>query len=217
MRGNRIALRLPTREQVAGWLAGQGLAASPGLADKIAGYLELLAQWNRGVSLTAIRAPELILERHFGEAFFAVKAVPILAGNLLDIGSGAGFPAIPAKLLVPPLAVTLIESNRKKCAFLKELVQQLKLTDVRVVRERFEDLRAEEFSGDFITCRAVGQFESLLEWSRRALKSNGQIVLWLGERTSNRIMSEQGWIWREAMPIPNSRERVLLVGKPRFA
>jgi 16S rRNA (guanine527-N7)-methyltransferase len=212
----RIAIRIPTRNDIAAWLAGQDLAASPTLPDKMAAYLELLARWNRRISLTAIREPEAILARHFGEAFFAVKTVPIIPGKLVDIGSGAGFPAIPAKLVVPGLAVTLVESNRKKCAFLKELVQRLELTDVRVVAERFENLRPEEFSADFITSRAVGQFESILDWSRKALRSQGQIIFWVGREAASRIQQEAGWIWRESIPVPGSRETLLLVGRPRL-
>jgi 16S rRNA (guanine527-N7)-methyltransferase len=214
MKKTRIALRIPTREQIAAWLARQDPGPAPGLQEKIAAYLELLARWNQEISLTAIREPELILERHFGEAFFAVKTVPIVAGALVDIGSGAGFPAIAIELLVPGLAVTLVESNRKKCAFLKELAQRLELVNVRVVAERFESLQPEGFPADFITCRAVGQFEGLLAWSRQSLKPHGKLVLWLGEKDAGRISREKGWSWRAPLLIPNSRERLLLTGKP---
>jgi 16S rRNA (guanine527-N7)-methyltransferase len=214
MRGKRIALRIPSADEIAARLARDRLAPYPETAAVVRRYLELLARWNEKISLTAIREPEAILERHLGEAFFAVRAVPITAGKLVDIGSGGGFPSIPIKLVVPGLSVTLVESNRRKCAFLKEVVQQLGLAQIDVRNARFEELRAEEFAADYLTCRAIGQFEALLPWARRALRPDGQFVLWLGEKDAERTSRERGWAWLPFAKIPSSKERVILVGRP---
>jgi len=202
-------------EQIADWLAGQNLAQAANLSEKISEYLQLLARWNQKIRLTAIHEPDELLERHFGEAFLAARAVPITAGILVDIGSGAGFPAVPIKLVIPAISVALIEANHKKCAFLKDLVQRLELKGVQVVQARIEDLPPRQFSSDIITARAVGQFAAVLEWSHQALRPNGSLVLWLGGKAADPIQFEKDWEWRSPIPIPESRERFILIGAPR--
>ncbi len=209
-----IAIRIPSTAAIAARLARDGLASAGTLAETLRRYLELLARWNRKIRLTAIREPEEILERHLGEAFFAVRAVPISPGKLVDIGSGAGFPAIPIKLVVPQMDVTLVESNRRKCAFLKEVILQLGLKGISVRNTRFEELRPDEISADYITCRAVGQFETLIEWAKNTLIAGGRLVLWLGRDDARRISLKRGWTWEKAIELPNSKQRVLLVGRP---
>src|SRR6476660_7599438 len=97
-------------------------------------YVDLLLRWNDRVNLTAIRAPEEIVTRHFGESIFAARQLfplpEVEAGRtaqVIDIGSGAGFPGLPAKVWAPHIHLTLIESNQKKATFLLEVVRHLGL------------------------------------------------------------------------------------------
>jgi 16S rRNA G527 N7-methylase RsmG len=106
--------------------------------EQIQTYLSLLLVWNKKISLTALEDPREIIQMHFGESFAAINLGPI-SGRLADVGTGAGFPGLPLKLISPSIHVTLIEPNQKKCAFLHELVRNLKLTDVEIFRGRFED------------------------------------------------------------------------------
>ena len=97
---------------------------TPGLLEQLQIYLDLLLRWNARVNLTAVRDPETIVTRHFGESLFAARI--LLRGGsegvtLADVGSGAGFPGIPMKLFAPALQLTLIESHNKKAAFLREV------------------------------------------------------------------------------------------------
>src|SRR5271157_1852567 len=114
---------------------------SPALLAQLQRYLDLLLRWNARVNLTAVRNPEEIVTRHFGESLFAAR---ILLGNrrrfasLADIGSGAGFPGIPIKLLAPELALTLIESHSKKAVFLREVIRTLQLDRAEVFGGRAE-------------------------------------------------------------------------------
>src|SRR5271155_4420811 len=84
-------------------------------------YMKLLLAWNDKINLTAIRDPLEILHRHFCESMFGAVAVPVEFGRLADIGSGAGFPGIPMKILRPELELILVESNIKKGTFLAEV------------------------------------------------------------------------------------------------
>ena len=100
-----------------------------GLYQQLSAYLDLLLKWNARTNLTAIREPEEIVRRHFGESLFAGTAARRSAlrrdASLLDFGSGAGFPGLPIQLLLPDLRVTLAESQGKKASFLREAVRTL--------------------------------------------------------------------------------------------
>src|SRR5271154_4718966 len=91
-------------------------------------YLDLLLKWNARTNLTAIRDPEEIVRRHFGESLFAARHLAPDTTTLLDFGSGAGFPGLPIALLRPGIPVTLAESQNKKATFLREVVRNLNLS-----------------------------------------------------------------------------------------
>ena len=123
-------------------------------------YLDLLLKWNARVNLTAIREPELIVTRHFGESLFLASHVPLSVRTLLDLGSGAGFPGVPCQLLRPDLAVTLAESQNKKAAFLQEVVRALELPTL-VHADRAESLVGTH-RFDLVTLRAVDKMDAAL-------------------------------------------------------
>src|SRR5450755_4300804 len=100
-----------------------GVALSSAMAVAIRKYIDLLLVWNEKISLTAITSEIDILRYHFGESLFALGAIPINSGRLADLGTGAGFPGLALKIASPSMELTLIESNRKKCAFLGEIVR----------------------------------------------------------------------------------------------
>jgi len=176
-------------------------------------YLSMLIIWNQKLSLTALTDPQEILRRHFGESLFALRALPISIGRLADVGSGAGFPGLALKVGRPELDVVLIEPNSKKTVFLAEVSRVLGVS-IQIKRGRFEELAAEERTFDFITARALGDPHSLLKWSFGALKEDGLVVLWLGRQGAEELFATTAWAWRKPIPIPESRRRVLLVGKP---
>lgn len=98
------------------------------LIPALGAYLDLLLRWNEKTNLTAVRSPDEIVRRHFGESLFAGRVLEKLsahAGTLLDFGSGAGFPGVPIQLLLPSWKITLAESQGKKVAFLRETVRVL--------------------------------------------------------------------------------------------
>src|SRR6266851_4751312 len=167
-------------EAIAQALALFNVAFTPALAESVRKYTDLLLLWNHKVNLTSITNPREVLARHFGESLFAASAVPIPTGRLADVGSGAGFPGLALKLLVPDLEVFLIESVMKKATFLLEVVRQLNLTGVKVVVSRYEDLRDTLAPLDFICARALGDHGQLLDWARYNLNLAGKVVLWLG-------------------------------------
>ena len=99
--------------------------------EQFLGYLDLLLKWNRKMNLTALRTPAEIISRHFLDSLALLPYLPE-TGRLLDIGSGAGFPGLPVKIVRPGLTVDLVEATAKKVSFLKEAIRRLGLSGVEV-------------------------------------------------------------------------------------
>jgi 16S rRNA (guanine527-N7)-methyltransferase len=143
---------------------------------------------------------------------FAASVIANRNGRLADVGSGAGFPGIPLKLVIPALELVLIESNAKKAAFLAEAIRELSLERTEIYRGRFEDFRAEGPNFDFITARAIGRHEELINWARGAIKTGGSLALWLGADDAARVSLNKTWQWRKPAQIPGSHSRTILIG-----
>jgi 16S rRNA (guanine527-N7)-methyltransferase len=181
--------------------------------SKVRQYVRLLLKWNRVMSLTTITDPIEIVSRHFGESMFGATIIPVENCRLADVGTGAGFPGLALKIFRPKIQVKLIESNKKKIAFLSEVIRDLELTEVEILATRFEDMRPEELSADVVTARAVGGFSELLDWSGRALSSRGHVLLWVGGEDITMITNSKGWTWSPPVRIPESQRRFILVGQ----
>ena len=177
-------------------------------------YVSLLLRWNQKISLTTVVDPLKILRFHFGESFFAACSVPLEKGRLADVGSGSGFPGLALGIVLPDMSITLIESNSKKAAFLAELARVLKLR-LDVIRQRFQEIPAKLGRFDYVTARALGDYEDLLAWAHGRINNTGGIILWLGEDEGARISAEPSFIWRKPLLIPGSTRRFILVGAPR--
>lgn len=203
-----------SNEHISQILDPYGFVPSNSFIDGMRTYISLLLRWNQRISLTTVTDPVEITKFHFGESLFALSAVPIGAGRLADVGSGAGFPGLPLAMENVKLHVTQIESNTKKATFLAEVVRELNLTNVQVLRGRMEELPREPSGFDFITARALGHHEKLLKWSAGRLSGLGKVVMWLGEADSKRLSKEPGWQWATAVRIQDSERRYLLVGSP---
>ena len=190
-----------------------GVSLSANQLAMVREYVLLLLKWNQSISLTTVTDPDEILSRHFGESMFAAKIRPVENCRLADVGTGPGFPGLPLKIAVPSLKLVLIESNKKKYAFLAEIVRTLGLKDVEILAERFEQIRPATLSVDLITARALGEFKELLRWSAAALVPAGNLMLWLGAEDATRLAGNPDWIWEPAVRIPESQQRFLLVGR----
>jgi 16S rRNA (guanine527-N7)-methyltransferase len=184
--------------------------------NAVQAYLDLLLRWNAKLNLTAIRDPEEIVTRHFGESLFAAKQL-FPAGDsrvtAIDIGSGAGFPGLPIKLWCPSLNMTLIESNHRKATFLREVVRTLNLSSVLVLTERAERV---SLNADLVTFRAVERFERILPIAFSLVKLQGEIAILVGSEQVGLAQSTLTTIdWKAPTPIPLSKSRTLLVGSRR--
>ena len=176
-------------------------------------YLDLLLKWNSKMNLTAVREPEQIVRRHFGESLFAASLIASScaeAKSLMDVGSGAGFPGIPIKIVLPHLEVTLIESQQKKATFLREVIRSLKLADIQVANARAEEL---DSTADVVTLRAVESFEQILPTAERLLRSKGTLALLIGNAQVDKAASLlSNFRCETPHAIPESDRRVVLMG-----
>jgi 16S rRNA (guanine527-N7)-methyltransferase len=213
----RIRTAALSKQGVLSALLPFGVSPSPPQVDAILRYLSLLMLWNEKVGLTTLSDPEEIVTRHFGESLFSTRFVPLERGRLADIGSGGGFPGLAIKLICPELEVFLVESNKKKAAFLAEAIRTLKADRATVIAERFENWRPEAGSLDFIASRALGHYPFLTHWAQETLKPDGKLILWLGDDESSRLQMKAGWRWRVPERIPMSHRRQLLVGCPQLS
>lgn len=191
----------------------------------ISTYIDLLLRWNARINLTAIRDPEEIVTRHFGESLFAARhlfratarvetgALPVSLGRirLADVGSGAGFPGVPIKLWAPEISLTLIESNQKKAVFLREVCRKLGLRDVDIENVRAETVSPAAF--DVVMLRAVEHFTDALAVVANLVRPSGRLVLLISSTQVQSAKSALGkFHWGDANPIPMSESRLLLIG-----
>jgi 16S rRNA (guanine527-N7)-methyltransferase len=188
------------------------IAISDDQIVQIQQYMKILQHWNEKLNLTAIRDPLEILYRHFCECMYAAVAIPGDFGRLADIGSGAGFPGIPLKIMRPEMELFLVESNIKKGTFLAEVVRELELANARVLISRYEELSEELAPLDYVCSRAVGEFGPFLTWAASEHLSARRTLLWIGGRDLDEVRKSELWDWQEPIAVPQSLRRYLLVG-----
>lgn len=158
----------------------------------LASFGDLVIETNQVMNLTAITEKDQIVEKHFLDAY---SLVPVIRGlglekeQLIDLGSGAGFPGIPLAIFLPEMEITLLESMEKRCVFLRKVVDTLSLTNVKVCCDRAENWgRSEKRSGyGLVTARAVSSFRVLLEYALPLLKKEGYFFAYKGAKAEEEI------------------------------
>jgi 16S rRNA (guanine527-N7)-methyltransferase len=148
-------------------------------------YRQLLLEWNERINLTAITDPAAIQVRHFLDSLTCALATGDLNGqSLVDVGTGAGFPGLPLKILYPAMKLALVESVAKKSHFLDAVVNQLGLSDVTMISERAETIgqnTAHRGRYDWAVARAVAEMRVLVEYLLPLSRLGGHILAQKGE------------------------------------
>ncbi|MBO4871991.1 MAG: 16S rRNA (guanine(527)-N(7))-methyltransferase RsmG [Lachnospiraceae bacterium] len=168
------------REYLEKAFAGLGIRLDSGQILAFERYTELLLSWNEKINLTAITDPQDIVIKHFADSCGPLgKEILGTEGRLADIGTGAGFPGIPLKILCPDLEIVLMDSLKKRIGFLETVIDELSLKGIRAVHGRAEDLaRTKEFREQFdlVTARAVAQLPVLAEYCLPFVKVGGSFL-----------------------------------------
>ena len=143
-------------------------------------YQQELLDWNTRMNLTAITEPEEVLIRHFLDSLSLLHVYDQPLTRLLDIGSGAGFPGLPLKIMRPNWSVVLLEATGKKVTFLRHIIETLQLQDIVALQGRAEELAHQSdyrATFDVVTARAVASLPTLLEYAAPFCRVGGQIIL----------------------------------------
>jgi 16S rRNA (guanine527-N7)-methyltransferase len=176
-------------------------------------FSALLLKWNAHMNLTAVRNPDEVITRHFGESLFAARHLfpnPATQQTAIDVGSGAGFPGIPLKIWEPKLHLTLVEANQRKSVFLREVVRALDLSAVSVFADRAERLSDQ---AELVILRAVERFEKVLSVAIKLVAQNGRIALLIGNDQIQAARLALGKVkWQDPLPLPLSKSSTLLIG-----
>jgi 16S rRNA (guanine527-N7)-methyltransferase len=145
------------------------------------------------MNLTSIVDPEEISSKHFIDSLTLIKTIRFGNQTILDVGSGAGFPALPLKIVFPNLQVTLIDSTRKKIDFLKRLTNRLDLRDVTLIHGRVEEHPNHEFY-DLVVARAVAKLAILAELCLPFVKVGGQFIAMKSSHYEDELQEAAGGI-----------------------
>lgn len=167
-------------------LAEKGIQLTDKQIGQFARYCELLQEWNQKINLTAIDDREGIYLKHFWDSLTLTDGTHFSqVHTICDVGSGAGFPSLPLKIVFPHLKVTIIDSLNKRIRFLDLLVKELELENVSLLHGRAEDFGQQDAyraSFDLVTARAVARLTILAEYCLPLVKKEGLFIAMKGER-----------------------------------
>nr|WP_319394072.1 16S rRNA (guanine(527)-N(7))-methyltransferase RsmG [uncultured Desulfobacter sp.] len=169
-----------------------GVDLSPDQTGLLAAHARELQLWNAKMNLTAIKDVRLVAYKHFVDALAAAQFLERPA-RIMDVGSGAGFPAVPMKVLCPNLKVTMVDAVRKKVSFLNHVVRTLKLDNIRAVHARVEDLArdSEHFQNyDAVTARGFADLGKLAGLAGPMLAPGGRIYALKGDHAFEEMTPE---------------------------
>lgn len=183
-------------------------ALSADQISQLVTHYDMICRWNKRINLTRIISPRDAARLHYAESLFGAQFV--VERTILDIGSGAGFPAIPLAVIKPEVRVTALEANHKKALFLVEARDALRLANFEVVTARLEEF---DWAGyELLTSRALDKAEAVLPLVINQMSSNQRLMLYCGPDLIAKLQRESSVACKvETNPIPFSESRVLAI------
>lgn len=192
-----------------GSLSQWNISLSDSQLDSFEKYFKLLVEWNEKMNLTAITDRDDVYLKHFLDSLSLVKYIESdsrynscpfdeLQFSLIDVGTGAGFPGIPLKILFPSANIVLMDSLNKRIGFLNEVISELALSDISAVHSRAEDLaRNPEYREkfDFCVSRAVANLSTLSEYCLPFVKVGGSFIPYKSDSISDELLSAKNAVF----------------------
>ncbi len=192
-----------------------GIVLTKEQLEAFAAYHQLLLDWNRRMNLISRADESRIVTHHFLDSLTPVPHLHWPEGiQLLDLGSGAGFPGVPIKIIRPQVSLTLLDSRRKRTLFLKKLVSLLALRSVSVICERAETLHCQEqYLGrfDLATARSVAPLSQLLPLALPFLKKGGKLIVYKGPDESPDRLNVDTPVSLTEIPVQFPKPRILVI------
>ncbi|SFE63498.1 16S rRNA (guanine(527)-N(7))-methyltransferase RsmG [Alteribacillus iranensis] len=209
------------------WLKKEGITLTEDQMNQFDRYYQLLIEWNNKMNLTSITEEDEVYEKHFYDSLTASFAYSFHdAARVVDIGAGAGFPSLPINICFPHLHIVIIDSLKKRIAFLEELVRELQLKNVTLLHGRAEDYgrdRNHRDSYDVAIARAVARMPVLTELCTPFVKTGGVFLAMKGasgieeQKEANKAIQALQCKWEEPyaskLPNENSKRYILTVKK----
>jgi 16S rRNA (guanine527-N7)-methyltransferase len=153
-------------------------------------YLSELKKWNKAYNLTGLKEDKDIIIKHFFDSLLYLKALPDGEIKVADIGTGAGFPGIPIKIIRPEIDIYLIEPSRKKSAFLRHIIRQLRLKKTEVIEKRIEEIRLNQELAELVdvaVTRALFSIKDFMKKASHIVKEGGILILNKGPKVDEEL------------------------------
>jgi 16S rRNA (guanine527-N7)-methyltransferase len=187
----------------------------PDLAKKLKKYWDLLNHWNKRINLTSLVNEDKAIDRLIIEPLIAASHIGKDAKYFIDIGSGAGSPAIPINLVYPNMKMCMVESRSRKAAFLSEAIRELSLSNARVENCRYEELLPRQVTKNsawLLTIRALKLSPAVLKHLGNFIRPGGQIFVFTSDKFSGiSKMLEQPFSQQATFPLVESLKSHLVV------
>lgn len=170
-----------------------GIEVNENQIEMFYNYMNLLIEWNEKMNLTAIIEPKEIILKHFIDSI-TIKKYLKENDEVLDIGTGAGFPGIPLKIVEENSKITLLDSLNKRITFLQEVINKLNLKDIRGIHGRAEEFvkqKGEREKYDIVTSRAVARLNVLLEYMLPFTKIGGSCICMKANNTEEELQEAE--------------------------
>ncbi len=171
-------------------LAELGLPPRDDLLNAFMTFLAELRKWNRAYNLTGLKKDEDIVIKHFLDSLLFLNAMPDGELKVADIGSGAGFPGIPIKIIRPEIEMYLIEPSKKKSAFLRHIIRQLRMERIEVLEKSIEEIRVNQelpSPVDIAISRALFDIKEFIKKASHILKPAGTLILNKGPKVKEEL------------------------------
>lgn len=179
-------------------------------------YADLLKEWNEKMNLTSIVEKEEVFEKHFYDCILPCKTISFHEKEILDIGSGAGFPGMVFAIVYPDAHVTLVDATRKKFLFLEEVKNRLGIHNVSFHVGRVEEMKKERESFDIVSSRGFAALRILLEVAAPLIKVGGTIIAMKSQRGEEELKEAYGTIVKLKLKEVNLQRASLPSGDVRL-
>ena len=209
---------METRDQLLkDGLIALGLPTSDEQIHAFSIYLSELKKWNKAYNLTGLKKDEDIIIKHFLDSLLYLKAIPDGGIKVADIGTGAGFPGIPIKIIRPEISMYLIEPSGKKSAFLRHIIRLLQLRNINVIEKRIEEVKVnQELTSpvDVAVTRALFDIKEFIKKASHIVKKDGLLILNKGPKVKEELMGIEGMTYEIlviALPLSNIKRNIVVV------
>jgi 16S rRNA (guanine527-N7)-methyltransferase len=198
-------------------LIALGLPTSDEQIHAFSIYLSELKKWNKAYNLTGLKKDEDIIIKHFLDSLLYLKAIPDGGIKVADIGTGAGFPGIPIKIIRPEISMYLIEPSGKKSAFLRHIIRLFQLRNINVIEKRIEEVKVnQELTSpvDVAVTRALFDIKEFIKKASHIVKKDGLLILNKGPKVKEELMGIEGMTYEIlviALPLSNIKRNIVVV------